>query len=773
MTTWITSLQVLYSTAWNQSVTPSPSPSMPSTATNLFDSSGAKFVALLAGLVAILAFLYAVAFGGRSIGQVRSERKEKSEAAIRTRLQAEPFTTSPVAHDNLPSQPLLIGRGADVTAAVLRLNSGDAQTLHVKGPAGIGKSAFALSVAAEYMSMDTELHAFLISAKTKEITVDSLADSIGRFFGVPAIESAPDVEAKAVILHRILGDNALLLILDNVESVAMEVLQFAIALPENVITIRTSRTSPPEHDGSVVFELRPLSERAQRELMASELFRLGLGALQDYPQDQVSQILELAGGNPLAIKWATGRLSLGISIHSVVKRLRRGDADLFENLFADNWTELTTESRGALMCTAMQGFTVGEDVLFPQIGLSPESSEAAVAQLVKLGLLEYTADPLVPGKWRYGLHPLARLFAQRKLQEDTARRAELYLAVLASLTSFFESRSLKQLGDTEYERLETELDSVDTTLRWLMNREIEDDPAHGISKAALKLINACSVILWSRGYWERRVTQAAFAVEIAEEGGYEFQATRSAATAGIVRYWQGRTEEAEQWADVAMGHVDRLGSSIEQGLPRRLRALLLHRKGFTGPAMAEMLTVLDSVREINVESVQSRETARLYADWVCTGEHGYRAGEVALTQEIGIMYIDRDEVDEAVYWLEKSRGIAESIGDDEGAAIARSHKGRALLSSDPVGSIAEFEAGLALARSVGRLSTEGRCLLGLATIGPQDGRASHLGQARSIFARLGMSAEIRLCDEVEETWRESARDPRRRRRRLSLFREDS
>lgn len=174
-----------------------------------------------------------------------------------------------------------------------------------------------------------------------------------------------------------------------------------------------------------------------------------------------------------------------------------------------------------------------------------------------------------------------------------------------------------------------------------------------------------------------------------------------------------------------------------------------------------MLTVLDAVRELNPKSLQARETGRLYADWVCPGPEGYRTGEVALTQEIGIMYTDRDQQAEAVYWLDKSGAIAAVIGDDEGASIALSHKGRAQARRAPSEARDAFTRGLELARSVGRLSTEGRCLLGLASLGSGEEARRDLQAAASIFTRLGMSSELELCALEDARLKPTAAPPTR------------
>lgn len=743
---------------------PSPTPTEPSSLGNalgtFFDSPGGKAILAVAAIAGAIGALWAILFGGRGVPQILNERRERQKQRILAEagLAKDPFIVAPLAHDNLPPLGQTFGRTATANDCAAKLSLRGSDTLHIKGPAGIGKSSFALQVAGLFLHNHPEYRAFHMSAKAKPITAESIADSIGRFFGVPAVESTQDLEGKTVILHRILNDQKLLLILDNVETVPEDVLRYAETLPRGVRTIRTSRTAPPPHDGSVLEELRPLTDEASRELMDAELARLNLGSIGGLPAQQVEALIELTGGNPLAVKWATGRLSSGISIHSVVDRLRRGEADLFESLFADNWTVMSASARRALMAASVQGFTVGGDLLYPQVEAQEAETETAISQLVDLGLFEPAPDPNAQGRVRYGLHPLARLFAQKKLAEDPARKDEILASVLLSLADFFEGRRLKQRGQGEYERLESELDGVDTALGLSsLERELTSIPPELVA-AVQSVTNACSVMLWSRGYWEQRARQAELVFRLSDDPAAAFQRSRAASTAGIVRYWQGRLPEAEEWA----GRADLpQGSSLEQGLGKRLRALVQHRQGQTGEAVAQMLTVLDAVRELNPKSLQARETGRLYADWVCPGPEGYRTGEVALTQEIGIMYTDRDQQAEAVYWLDKSGAIAAVIGDDEGASIALSHKGRAQARRAPSEARDAFTRGLELARSVGRLSTEGRCLLGLASLGSGEEARRDLQAAASIFTRLGMSSELELCALEDARLKPTAAPPTR------------
>jgi hypothetical protein len=710
-----------------------------------------QVLTVVASGAAIIALLWAtLGGGGKTVWQALRERKQEKQGRLVESIQGNPYQVAPITRSNLPGQGHLVGREDDSAQLTQLLSDPSKRSLHIKGPAGIGKSALAVHAAQAFLAAHPFENPYIIhiSAKASAITRDSLADSVGHFFGVPAVAAQGNIEAKSVVLHRILSELNVLLVLDNVESVDAEVLDFASALPEKVRILRTSRIGPPDRDFAHLWELKPLSEEARRSLMHQELLRLGLGTLENYPSTDVDEILQITGGNPLGIKWATGRLSHGLSMRSVANRLHAADGDLFESMFADNWTELSDASRRGLMACAAQGFTVANSILASQISNQARASENAISALVAVGLLEPIPDPLLPGEIRYGMHPLARAFAQSKLDEDSGRRDDILMGVLQTVTEFLDNRRSLQLGKAEYDRIEGELDNV-RALRDVARAAHERGGGSArVALAFLPLVDAVSVYLWSRGYWGLRAAYSELGAEIAA-GTDPWAECRNACTVGIVRFWQGRLPEAQQWADRASRAIRGTTRSLEAALPRRLHALIDHRDGGTGPALAEMLSILDSVREARTDP-ENVKRMRLFADWICPDGNGYRTCEVAITQEIGIMYTDRDNVDEAVYWLDRSATIARAIRDVEGESVALSHKGRALTVSKPDLAVQCFRDALSLAETVGRLSTAGRCHLGLAQL---EQSADHLSAARLIFARLGMEAEIAACDALATTMR--------------------
>ncbi len=184
-------------------------------------------------------------------------------------------------------------------------------------------------------------------------------------------------------------------------------------------------------------------------------------------------------------------------------------------------------------------------------------------------------------------------------------------------------------------------------------------------------------------------------------------------------------------------------SALDFALARRLQGLVLHKVGLTGAALRNMLDVLDCIRE---SKGQEQEAVRIIADWPCKGPSGWRSGEVAITQEIGLMYIESGEYDTSTLWSKRSLALANSIGDVEGASIALSNHGKALYYSKKyIEAITTFKDGLSRAISVGRKSTEGRCLLGLAQayayVGEVTKSRKNALLSEEIFRQLGMSIE--------------------------------
>ena len=205
------------------------------------------------------------------------------------------------------------------------------------------------------------------------------------------------------------------------------------------------------------------------------------------------------------------------------------------------------------------------------------------------------------------------------------------------------------------------------------------------------------------------------------------------------------------------------GQDLDIALAKRMNALAQNDPGHTDEAIADMKQVLDVIQHADYSDEPVREKLRFFADWICPGENGYRSSEVAVRQDIGITCGEHGRLDEAAHWLEHASNLSREINDNEGAAISLSHLGRVLAPTSPARARQSFEDGLRLARSVGRRSTEGRCLLGLAGLEAGSGNAQaailHSKAALDIFIRLGMDAEARQSSAVLESARQSG--PRR------------
>jgi predicted ATPase len=190
----------------------------------------------------------------------------------------------------LPSTPLL-GRKKEL-ADVLKLIGGGARLVTVTGPGGIGKTRFALEVAAEHVGR--LLHGVwfvdLSALRDPDLVAGTIAATLG---------------AKLELAEHI-ADKELLLCLDNFEQVVKAAPQLAGVLERcpNLRLLVTSR-EPLHLRGEREYPLRPLAEAP-----AVELFRQRARAIEpdfDAGYGELADVCRRLDQLPLAIELAAAR----------------------------------------------------------------------------------------------------------------------------------------------------------------------------------------------------------------------------------------------------------------------------------------------------------------------------------------------------------------------------------------------------------------------------------------------------------------------------------
>jgi tetratricopeptide (TPR) repeat protein len=638
--------------------------------------------------------------------------------------------------NNVPRHDDLIGRDGFVNSTKKNLLKSKLPIL-IKGGAGVGKTAIC-NIIGKMVFDENEGRfdfVFYCTAKAKPLTLEIFCNKVAQFFGELSISSIDDIDEKRDAVFNLLFSKRLVLLVDNFEAIHdQDLVSFIFSLPSDIPVLLTSRSLIPDQSCQVR-EIHPLTKSDALELFRRELQRVGLPTEDMTDRSESLDLLMGAiDGNPLAIKWVVGRLSLGHSINSVYKRISSAEGEMFEIMFLDTWINLNERSRLALLMCSILEADVNTKIISMALRGSSTDTENDAATLVQVGLADIIRGVEIGGE-RFTLHPLARSFALAKYEELGSDKAILLRSLGVAIQEYFQERRLLQKGRIYYDALEYEIQNV---MAWFAasseHKELWDLCAN--------VTVATNVVMWTKGYWEERKTMCLSAANQAVQTNNKILSGHLLSFVGIVYLWQGKVQEAEKFAEKTKVAVSK-GTALDNALALRLEGLVFFKAGLVEKALRNMMIVLEAFSDAKTSE---QESIRIFADWPCAGEQGWRTGEVALTQEIGLMYVQSGNFKEAKDWCQKSFQLAESIGDIEGASIALGNYGRAFqLIGEHRNAIQVFEDGLERAKLAGRKSTEGRCNLGLAQSVSKNGRirvaSKHAEVAFEIFQKLGMDEE--------------------------------
>jgi predicted ATPase/DNA-binding XRE family transcriptional regulator len=456
----------------------------------------------------------------------------------------------------------LIGRERELSALRQMLADPQCRLITLVGPGGIGKTSLALEIACDQYSQYKDGVAFVSMEEldAPSSIVPAIADAL-------AFSFQEGIDAKKQLINH-MRSRQMLLVLDNAEHLLEDVSIFTkiIQSAPHVKLLCTSR-EPLNLHSEWVLEVRGLPYPQSYDSVEFEhnsavtLFlhrakqvKMHLNLKQE-DRIAITHICKMVEGIPLAIELSaawTRTLSyreIAMEIEKSLDFLSTNMRDIPERhqslraVFNHSWKLLTDEERDVLMKLAVfQG------------GFTREMAEqVADANLVALGTLKMKSLIQQNDRKRYYLHEMVRQYAHTQLQfSGEAKPAySAHLSVFVCLAETMESELTRSGQSRRLLYMETEHDNFRVALRWAFES--------GDTESALRLTGA----LWRFWYMRSHLVEGSQWLEQALQAASTVASASLRAKvlngAGLLAYYQGRFNQAEQWLEECLSLQSDLG----------------------------------------------------------------------------------------------------------------------------------------------------------------------------------------------------------------------
>ncbi|MFK4593349.1 ATP-binding protein [Streptomyces pristinaespiralis] len=320
---------------------------------------------------------------------------------------------------------LFVGRENDVAEACRLLGEAGPGpvTLVVTGPAGVGKTAFAVHTGHVLASRfpDGQLYVDLRGFSDEPADPFTVLGAFLRALGVSGGTVPLELTDRIHLYRSLLAQRRMLVVLDN----AADALQVRDLMPSgpHCATIVTSRTTLGDMGG----------RRLPLGVLDSEtglfLLRKMLGLDRTSAEsDSARSIVQTCGGLPLAIWVAGARLAarphwpLAKVAHALADEQRKLDELAVGHIAVRASLELTYQAmppttRHALcMLTMLPGSDFAAWPLAALLDVDLPEAEALLDDLVEVHLLEIAS--VDAGAFRYRLHDLVRLLGRERVEDE-------------------------------------------------------------------------------------------------------------------------------------------------------------------------------------------------------------------------------------------------------------------------------------------------------------------------------------------------------------------
>lgn len=357
------------------------------------------------------------------LADIALSREDEARSARITRLESR--LEAPTYHQ-------LFG----VTELQARLNrllhpQSDIRLICLTGMGGIGKTALADSLAREFIARGEFADLAWVSARQQQfgltgeiqetgypvLTPGELIVALDRQLSDVPSPPRPPAEILSVLKVR-LAKGPHLIVVDNLETTEdyQELIPLLRELSQSAWILVTSRVGAYDQPDVHTINLTELTPTDAEALVRDEAFRRGLNELAEAPAETMTQIYDIAGGNPLALKLIIGQVQVR-SLSTVLADLSEARGwrveALYEFIYRRAWNLLDDIARRVLLAMPLVAAPgAGLNHLTGVTGLAGDDLYDALDLLIRLSLVTI-GGPL--NERRYQIHRLTETFLHKQV----------------------------------------------------------------------------------------------------------------------------------------------------------------------------------------------------------------------------------------------------------------------------------------------------------------------------------------------------------------------